>query len=247
MNKLNIDDIVQYVEKNIEMFHEKRIESLDKLKLVTILKRKNPYLFKAKNVLTAEQIVKGIVDAHISSNEETIFGDWLEGLAIFISSKVFGGYKSGITGIDLEFDYDRTRYIVTIKSGPNWGNSSQVAKMRADFKTAQKTLRTSNSQLNIVSVNGCCYGIDNRPDKGDYFKYCGQDFWRFISGDRSLYTQIIEPLAYKSKEKNDGFIKLYSQMINKFTREFSNDFCKLSGEIDWQKLVEFNSRSKKDD
>lgn len=43
-----------------------------------MLKRKNPYLFKAKYVLTAEQIVKNIVDAHISSNEETIFGDWLE-------------------------------------------------------------------------------------------------------------------------------------------------------------------------
>ena len=43
-----------------------------------MLKRKNPYLFKAKYVLTAEQIVKNIVDAHISSNEETIFSDWLE-------------------------------------------------------------------------------------------------------------------------------------------------------------------------
>ncbi len=30
-------------------------------------------------------------------------------------------------------------------------------------------------------------------------------------------------------------------MINKFTREFSNDFCKDNGEIDWKKLVRFNS------
>jgi hypothetical protein len=43
-----------------------------------VLKRKNPYLLKAKYILTAEQIVKNIIDAHISSNEETIFGDWLE-------------------------------------------------------------------------------------------------------------------------------------------------------------------------
>jgi len=33
---------------------------------------------------------------------------------------------------------------------------------------------------NIVAVNGCCYGRDNRPDKGDYLKYCGQRFWEFI-------------------------------------------------------------------
>jgi len=93
----------------------------------------------------------------------------------------------------------------TNKSGPNWGNSSQIAKMVADFKTAKKTLRTSNSQLSIVAVNGCCYGRDNKPDKGDYFKYCGQRFWEFISGDSDLFTEIIEPLGYKAKERNDDF------------------------------------------
>ncbi|MCK9220957.1 MAG: cytosolic protein [Bacteroidales bacterium] len=241
MKKLNIKDVTQYVEQNIGTFHKKRIESLNDLKLSKVLKRKNPYLFKAKYVLTAEQIIKGLVDAHISSNEETIFGDWLEGLAIFINGKVFNGRKSGITGLDLEFDKDNTRYIVTIKSGPNWGNSGQIAKMIADFKTAKKTLRTSNSKLNIVAVNGCCYGKDNKSDKGDYFKYCGQRFWDFISGNPDLYIDIIEPLGHKAKEKNDDFIKSYSQMINIFTKEFANDFCKDDGSIDWEKLVRLNS------
>ena len=89
-----------------------------------------------------------------------------------------------------------------------------------DFKTAKKTLRTSNSGLNIVSVNGCCYGRDDNPDKGEYFKFCGQQFWEFISGDQDLYTDIIEPLGHKAKEKNQDFILSYSQMINKFTYEF---------------------------
>src|ERR1035441_3789366 len=150
MEKLNLKDVVQYVENNIGTFHQKRIQSLDGLKLSQVLKRKNPYLFKAKYVLTADQIIRSIVDAHISSNEETIFGDWLEGLAIFINCKVYGGRKSGIEGIDLEFDNNGERNIVNIKSGPNWGNNSQLKKMVSDFKTAKKTLRTSNSQLNIV-------------------------------------------------------------------------------------------------
>lgn len=241
MKQLNLKDVSLYVEQNIGTFHQKRIQSLDKLKLSQVLKRKNPYLFKAKNVLTAEQIIKGLVDAHISSNEETIFGDWLEGLAIFINKKVYSGLKSGITGIDLEFDNNGIRNIVTIKSGPNWGNSSQIAKMITDFRIAKKTLRTSNSQLTIVAVNGCCYGQDSKPDKGDYFKYCGQRFWEFISGDSELFTEIIEPLGHNAKEKNGDFIKSYSQMINKFTKEFSNAFCKDNGEIDWTKLVRFNS------
>ena len=241
MKKLNLKDVSQYVEEKIGTFHQKRISSLDTLSLSKVLRRKNPYLFKAKYVLTAQEIVKGLVDAHISSNEETIFGDWLEGLAIFINGKVYRGKKSGIAGIDLEFDNDGRRYIVNIKSGPNWGNSSQIAKMISDFRTAKRTLRTSNSGLNIVAVNGCCYGRNSNPDKGDYFKYCGQTFWEFISGDTNLYTEIIEPLGYRAKQKNDEFLKSYSQMINKFTREFATDFCDTNGAIDWRKLVRFNS------
>lgn len=242
MKKLNLRDVTRYVEENIGTFHQKRIASLDTLQLAQVLKRKNPYLFKAKYVLTAEQIVKGLVDAHISSNEETIFGDWLEGLAIFINKKVYGGWKSGISGIDLEFDKDAIRYIVTIKSGPNWGNSKQIKRMLDDFNSARKTLRTSNSKLQIEAVNGCCYGQDRHSyKKANYYKYCGQQFWEFVSGNPDLYLEIIEPLGYKAKVKNEDFIKSYSQMINKFTREFANDYCKDDGSIDWDKLVRFNS------
>jgi len=245
MNILNLQDVTNYVEENIDIFHEKRLKSLDRLKLSNVLKRKNPYLFKAKFTETSEQIVRGIVDAHISSNEETIFGDWLEGLAIFVNEKVYGGWKSGIRNIDLEFDKENVRYIVTIKSSKNWGNSSQVSKLISDFKTAKKTLRTSNSQMQIVAINGCCYSFDNNPDKGDYFKYCGQEFWTFISGNKNLYLEIVEPLGYKARERNADFQKLYAQRINKFTKEFSNEFCDENGDIDWKKLVEFNSSKKK--
>lgn len=211
-----------------------------------VLASKNPYLFKAKYVLTAEQIVKGITDAHISSNEETIFGDWLEELAIFINKKVFSGWKSGISGIDLECDKDNIRYIVTIKSGPNWGNSGQIRRMISDFNSARKTLRTSNSKMQIEAVNGCCYGRDSKPyKKENYYKYCGQTFWEFISDDSDLYIELIEPLGHKAKEKNDDFMKSYSQMINKFTREFAINYCTEDGSIDWNKLVCFNSATVK--
>ncbi len=241
MRSIDLNDVVEYVVDNIGIFHEKRISSLDTLSLTKVIKRKNPYLFKAKHILTSEEIVKGLVDAHVSSHEETIFGDWLEGLAIFINNKVYGGWKSGIQGIDLEFDHNDIRYIVNIKSGPNWGNSSQISKMKSDFRTAQRTLRTSNSKLNIVCVNGCCYGRDNKSDKGDYHKYCGQKFWEFISGNENLYADIIGPLGHKAKERNDDFIEAYSKRINVFTLEFGKMFCDNNGVIDWEKLIQFNS------
>lgn len=241
MATINLKDVTQYVEDNIGVFHSKRIDRIKKIKLNQILRRKNPYLFKAKNSLTAEQIIRSLLDAHISSNEETVFGDWLEGLAIFINNKLYNGSKSSAKGIDLEFDKDGTRYIVNIKSGPNWGNASQITKMKTDFLSASRTLRTSNSKLKIVAVNGCCYGKDKNPDKGDYFKYCGQDFWEFISDSKDLYTDIIQPLGHKSKEKNQEFDESYSIVINKFTRQFSIDYCNNNGTINWAKLVKFNS------
>jgi len=244
MKKLNINDVKNYVELNIGTFHFKRLQNLEKLKLTKILRRKNPYLFKAKNILTAHDLVKTLLDAHLSSQEETIFGDFLEGLAIFINSKVFKGRKSSTEGIDLEYDEDGIRYIISIKSGPNWGNSSQVKKLRDNFKKAKRVLRTSNSKLQIIAVNGCCYGIDNKPDKGDYFKYCGQQFWELISGNENLYIDIIKPLGHKAKDKTEEFVKSYSQIINKFTQEFSEDFCD-DGIINWEKLVAFNSSKKK--
>lgn len=245
MNQLELTEVTKYVEDNIGTFHQKRIDGLDRLELKKVLRKKNPYLFKAKHLLTSEQIIRKLTDAFISSNEETIFGDWIEGLAIFINQRVYGGWKSGITGIDLEFDKDNVRYIVTIKSGPNWGNSSQIEKMKTDFRTAKRALRTSNSGVVVTSVNGCCYGKESITDKTEYFKYCGQDFWHFISGQKNLYTDIIEPLGHRSKEKNEMFMQSYAKMINKFTKEFSNEFCDENGEIDWVKLVEFNSGRKK--
>lgn len=241
MKPLDLDAVNHYVESNIALFHQKKLDSLEKLKLKDVLKRKNPYLFKAKNMLTAGEIVKGIVDAHISSSEEGIFGDWLEGLAIFVNEMVFSGKKSSTQGIDLEFDHGSKRYIVAIKSGPNWGNSSQFKKMVSDFKAAKKTLRTSGASIEVVAVNGCCYGKDAKPDKGDYFKYCGQAFWEFLSGDSALYLKLIDPLGTKAKLRNDDFQALYSAKLNSFTRDFVQDFCDQTGAIQWDKLLHFNS------
>ncbi len=240
MNPLGIDEVVNYVEQNIGSFHNKRLQNLDELRLHKILKRKNPYLFRAKNILTAQDLVKVLLDAHLSSQEETIFGDFLEGLAIFICGRVYDGRKSAAEGIDLEFSKEGIKYIVAIKSGPNWGNSNQILRMKDNFLKAIKILKTNNPKIHVIAVNGCCYGKDNKPEKGNYQKLCGQMFWEFISGNDNLYTDIIEPLGHKAKEMNEQFLEAYPQVVNKFTLEFMNEFC-INGKIIWEELVKFNS------
>jgi hypothetical protein len=243
MQRINLNDVVDFIEQNIGEFHERRASSLRTLKLTQVLKRKNPYLFKAKNLNDAHDLVKLVLDAHFSSQEEGIFGEFLEKLAIFVCGKTLGGRKSIAEGIDLEFVRDGVLYIVAIKSGPNWGNSSQIRKMIDDFKQAKRILRTSNNKANIQAVNGC-YGQDNQPDKGDYLKFCGQEFWEFISGNKNLFVDIVEPLGYRAKERNEEFLAEYYRILNLFTQEFMDKFC-VEGVINWDKLVRFNSEKKK--
>lgn len=206
-----------------------------------VVKRKNPYLFKAKDINSAPDFVKNILDARLSSQEETIFGDFLEGLAIFINSQVFDGHKSSAEGIDLEFEKDNIRYIVSIKSGPNWGNSSQISKLKDNFRKAKRIIGTNQSAINVVAINGCCYGKNQNQDKGEYMKYCGQTFWEFISGDPNLYTDIIEPLGHQAKERNEQFKIEYDNVINKFSCEFISRFCDTNGKILWEEVIMFNS------
>lgn len=240
MKELKLDDVVKYVEKNVGTFHIRRLEKLENIKLSDVLRRKNPYLFKAKNILTAEEMIKKLLGAYLSSQEETIFGEFLEGLAIFVCGKAYNGKKSAAEGIDLEFERDNIWYIVSIKSGPNWGNSSQILKMKDNFRRAKRILRANVSDTNIVAVNGCCYGRCKKVDKGEYLKLCGQRFWEFISGDNELYTKVIEPIGNRAKDRNEEFMDAYSVIINKFSHEFLQDFCD-NGRINWEKLVKFNS------
>ncbi|MBE8127856.1 hypothetical protein IC627_23090 (plasmid) [Photobacterium damselae subsp. piscicida] len=65
-----------------------------------------------------------------------------------------------------------------MKSGPNWGNSSQINRMKDNFTLASKVLGTSGglTSQKISCIEGCCYGSDSTPNKGTHLKLCGQDF-----------------------------------------------------------------------
>lgn len=220
-------------------FHDKLLQGLISLKLADLLKRKNPYLFKAKAVHSAPELVKRLLDAHLSSREETIFGDFLEALAIHVCGEAFGGRKSSAEGIDLEFDRGGKRYIVSIKSGPNWANSQQIKRMQANFAQAR---RIAGRGVNVEAVNGCCYGKDAHPHKGTHLKLCGQEFWALVSGKDDFYQQIVEPLGQDAKRRTEEFDEKYGAVINRFSQTFMREFCtSASGAIDWSRLLEFNS------
>jgi hypothetical protein len=149
MADIDLALVADFIIRNIDTFHQNRIEKIQELQLREVLKHKNPYLFRAKNLETGQQLLTALVDAFVSSSEETVFGNFLEGIAIFVCQQVYGGQKSSSPGIDLDFNRDGVRYIVAIKSSPNWGNSSQYQALETNFKNALKVLKQSSRTGNV--------------------------------------------------------------------------------------------------
>lgn len=218
-----------------------------------VLGSKNPYLLKAKNIASPDVLVRSVVDAFLFAQEETMFGNRLETFAIHVSSRLYGGFKSELPSVDLEFARDGVYYIVGIKSGINWGNSDQVNRMKDNFKAAREYFRERGETREVVAVNGCIYGKDGRPLKENadpdktYYKYAGQDFWNFISGDDDMYREIIRPIGEEARTRDAAYQTAYDGKVNGMVKEFSNIFLDDEGQIDWVKLVDYVSRRGKTD
>ena len=223
MNQELINSIADYVEKNIGEFHKARIAKLQSINLKELLSRKNPYMYKAKNIVTAGQMVESLASAYMSSAEESIFGNWMEGIASFVAEKVYDGHKSAAEGIDLEFDKEGVHYFVSVKSGPSWSNSTSMKKQKEQFRTAVRVFNTSRKPVPTMCIEGCCY---------------------LISGEPTLFVDIVEPLGFKAKEKNEEYYQEYGRMINKFTQEFIAEYCDEKGNINWDKIVRMNAAIK---
>lgn len=123
-------DVIEAISKALEDFYTSVIASMDKLNITKVMSRKNPYLYRAKAVSSAADIVDGVLSAFVSSSEETIFGNcFFEPLAIAAS----GGQKSIAEGIDLEIDSGTTRVAVAVKSGTSVFNADSKKRQEENF------------------------------------------------------------------------------------------------------------------
>lgn len=235
--------IEKFVEKNIVTFHENRAAKLDRLKLNDVLIAKNPYLFRAKNLESAADLVRGLLDARLSSSEEGSFGNFLEELAIFVASETGDGKKSTAEGLDIELNRGSVRYLIAVKSGKNWGNSTQHAQLREYFAEAVKRLKQSKQAGEIQPTLGICYGNFKTNNNGKFLHIGGQSFWHLLSGDPDLYTDLIDPLGHQAKLFNDEFELRKAGTYNRMTRDFANRFCDAAGVIEWKRVVEFVSKN----
>ena len=238
MKPLDLQAVEEYVNENISAFHEGRLSSVKGLSLRKLLD-KNPYLFRAKNLLTASELVASWLEAFLSSSEEEHFGQFLEGLAVFVAEQTAGGHKSIAKGVDLEFPREGTYYVVSIKSGTKWGNASQWNDLAQDLRDAVIRARQNVRSGSIQPVLGICYGKTRTVHmrRRGFLKVVGQNFWYLISGSKELYTEIVEPIGYRAKEHNDSYSGAKAAQINRLTKAFLDTYCNDAGSIQWPELV----------
>ena len=211
---------------------ERKVEALQPHQLIV----KNPFLFRARSPENVEQFADRLIEAFLSSSEETRFGDILEEIAIAICSAAKGGWKSGIPSIDIEYEEKNTRTIIQVKSGTKWGNSSQRKKLVQDFMQAKKVIRQNNREIQVRAVEGICYGSGGIKDEGTHYRIIGNDFWESISGwDKTAYAAF-DIISAQAGNGLSEARKVARQRIVDYLRR--TDAIYHGGSINWTRVLD---------
>lgn len=131
----NEEAIVEAIAVALDNFYTNLIKKVDSLNIKAVMKRKNPYLFRAKAMNGAAQIIDAILAAFVSSSEETIFGNvFFEPIATAAAQ----GQKALAEGVDIMVECDNTIYAIAVKSGTSVFNADSRKKQEQNFMAASK-------------------------------------------------------------------------------------------------------------
>ena len=235
-------DIEAVVCNALNDFYKRRLQKLTELKLNEALRKKNPYLFRAVGVQKASEIIDRLLQAFMSSSEETIFGD-----AFFepVVKAVCCGVAAGGAGVDVVIEKDDSYTVISVKSGPHWGNSSQMSKLKDDFAYARHVFDNKRLGKHFRAILGHGYGrkAGESNSKRPYDVRSGQAFWQELTGDPDFYLKLIRFMDKHPDAHRIQYEEEWNKASNRFEKEFLDRFSTPEGEIDWEKLVEFNSGS----
>lgn len=240
-NSYDENIVISAIAKALNTFYVTLIEKIDGLDITNVMKRKNPYLYRAKAMENASEIVESVLNAFVSSSEETIFGNcFFEPVAIAAS----GGKKALAEGIDImiQDDASNTIYAIAVKSGPSVFNADSKKRQEQNFIAASKLAQQIKARYEAYI--GYCYGKKNDSGKGKpkiYQELAGKRFWAEITGDEDFYLKIIKFMGTLPEQYVVSYRESYNKAFNRLVREFSTEFCTPDGRIDWEKLVAFNS------
>lgn len=240
-NGVNTQEIERVIARALEEFYNSLLAKIDTVNITSIIKRKNPYLYRAKAMQSASEIVESVLSAAVSSSEETIFGNcFFEPIAIVAS----GGSKALAEGVDVMVD-DRENNIIhaiAVKSGTSVFNADSKKRQEQNFNAAYKLAQQAKAMYDPII--GYSYGKKRPTGKGKptiYRELAGQDFWAELTGDSDFYIKIIEYMGDKPEQYLEKYRESYTKASNRLVKQFTEQFCDDDGSINWDRLVRFNS------
>lgn len=193
---------------------------------------------------SAPEMIRELLAAHMSSSDEAIFGDeFFEPVCKAVSQKTI--QVAGSRGADFVVETDDSYEVISLKSGPNAFNSSQVEKQNEHFEAIERSVRATLRGLRkqFVPIMGCGYGkVDTGPTPSKrYFKLAGQAFWERLTGDAEFYLKLVRLMRDDPDRHKPVFKDAWDRAEARFLKMFSEHFITTDGTILWEKLVAFNS------
>lgn len=226
------------IEDCLTEFYQKRFKHIQDLDLKKILRRKNPYLFRAIGTEQASEIVKSILEAYMSSSDETIFGNvYFETIA----QSLPGVMTSDGEGADFKMEDATAIRDYSLKSGPNPFNASQREKQNTQFLAMKARLAKIRKQFDPVLAYSYGRRIKPADKKHIYRETAGKAFWEEITGDPDFYLKLIRLMGNIPQRRKAEYRQAWDAAVNRLEAEFLKDFCFKDGRIDWEKLTTFVS------
>jgi hypothetical protein len=129
----------------LAVLYERRFIQLRALTLTKLL-NKNPYLYRAVGIQRPDHLLEGLLNARISSSDETIFGnEFFEPLALWAAQNAkIKGRNASIgagAGQDISIESATEYFAISVKSGKNIFNSQSDKGQKAEFEQLEARLK----------------------------------------------------------------------------------------------------------
>ncbi len=133
-------------------------------------------------------------------------------------------------------------YAIAVKSGTSVFNADSRKKQEQNFIAAGKLAQQAKKRF--VPIIGYGYGVKKTSNRGlpkFYTELAGKKFWEELTGDKEFYVKLVRFMGKLPEKYAEEFETSYQKASNRLLREFTQEYCRPDGEIDWEKIVRFNS------
>jgi hypothetical protein len=203
-----------------------------------LLQKCNPYELVVE-CRSTDEVADFIMINHIKTSRGTIWGDFLELIAIKICESSLNGYKSKEACTDLEWVDQGKKHYRGFKSSPKWANADQ--KKTANNKDKELREQSDFGSYKVLTSYG---KTAKRTNENNFVQLSGQDAWQEISNDQDMYKKVMTGIDINSGIIGQFLKNIYTSDMDRSTKWFSDNFI-TDNKINSIKIVEYvSSRDK---